>query len=68
MPSIPALRESKPFTHIEALELDHVPEQVTAVLTGEGIEVVNNAKVREVQGTSGSLLRWNWTATAAPRV
>ena len=86
MPSIPGLRESKPFTHIEALELDHVPEQllilgggyvglefaqafrrfgsrvtviegnarllegedddiahaVTAVLTGEGIEVVNN--------------------------
>ncbi len=90
MPSIPGLRESKPFTHIEALELDHVPEQlvilgggyvglefaqafrrfgsrvtviegnarllegedddiahaVTAVLTGEGIEVVNNVVSR----------------------
>src|SRR5215469_16412767 len=94
---IPGLRESKPLTHIEALELDHVPEHllilgggyvglefaqafrrfgsrvtiiersarllqdedddiaeaVTAVLTGEGIELVNNAGVREVRGTSG---------------
>jgi pyruvate/2-oxoglutarate dehydrogenase complex dihydrolipoamide dehydrogenase (E3) component len=97
---IPGLRESKPLTHIEALELDHVPEQllilgggyvglefaqafrrfgsrvtiiessarllpdedediaqaVTAVLTEEGIELVNNAEVREVQGTSGQLV------------
>jgi pyruvate/2-oxoglutarate dehydrogenase complex dihydrolipoamide dehydrogenase (E3) component len=97
---IPGLRESKPLTHIEALELDHVPEHllilgggyvglefaqafrrfgsrvtiigrsgrllhdedddiaqaVTAALTGEGIELVNNAAVREVQGTSGQLV------------
>src|SRR5215469_3323191 len=95
--SIPGLRESKPLTHIEALELDKVPEHllvlgggyvglefaqafrrfgsrvtiiersarllhdedddiaqaVISVLTGEGIELVNNADVREVQGTSG---------------
>ena len=25
---IPGLRESKPLTHIEALELDHVPQQL----------------------------------------
>jgi len=97
---IPGLRESKPLTHIEALELDHVPEHllifgggyvglefaqafrrfgsrvtviersgrllhdedddiahaVTGVLTGEGIELVNNANVREVQGTSGQIV------------
>lgn len=97
---IPGLRESKPLTHIEALELDHVPEHllifgggyvglefaqafrrfgsrvtiiersarllhdedddiaqaVTAVFTGEGIELVNNADVTEVQGTSGQLV------------
>ena len=97
---IPGLRESNPLTHIEALELDDVPQQllifgggyvglefaqafrrfgsrvtiiersarllhdedddianaVTAVLTGEGIEVVNNAEVREVQGSSGQLV------------
>ena len=100
IPSIPGLRESKPLTHIEALELDLVPEHlmicgggygglefaqafrrfgsrvtiiesnprllhdedddiaqaVTSVLTGEGIELVNNSDVREVQGTSGQIV------------
>src|SRR5215467_4157690 len=100
IPSIPGLRESKPLTHIEALELDHVPnhllvlgggyvglefaqafrrfgsrvtviesnarllqdedddiaQAVTSVLAGEGIELVNNADVREVRGTSGHLV------------
>jgi pyruvate/2-oxoglutarate dehydrogenase complex dihydrolipoamide dehydrogenase (E3) component len=100
IPPIPGLRESKPLTHIEALELDHLPEHllilgggyvglefaqafrrfgsrvtiiergarllhdedddiaqaVTAVLTAEGIEAVNNAEVREVQGASGQLV------------
>src|SRR6516165_5371277 len=100
IPSTPGLRESKPLTHIEALELDHVPKHllvlgggyvglefaqafrrfgsrvtiiesnprllhdedddivhaVTSVLAGEGIELVNNADVREVHGTSGQLV------------
>jgi len=100
IPSIPGLLESKPLTHIEALELDHVPKHllllgggyvglefaqafrrfgsrvtviesnarllhdedddiaqaVTSLLAGEGIELVNNADVREVQGTSGQLV------------
>jgi len=100
IPSIPGLRESKPLTHIEALELDQVPKHllvlgggyvglefaqafrrfgsrvtiiesnarllhdedddiaqaVTSVLAGEGIELVNNAEVRKVQGTSGQLV------------
>src|SRR5215468_578793 len=100
IPSTPGLRESKPLTHIEALELDHVPEHllvlgggyiglefaqafrrfgsrvtiigrsgrllhdedddiadaITAVLVREGIELVNNADVREVQGTSGQIV------------
>jgi len=100
IPSIPGLRESKPLTHIEALELDQVPEHllvlgggyiglefaqafrrfgsrvtviesnarllhdedddigqaVTSVLAGEGIELVNNADVTRVQGTSGQLV------------
>jgi pyruvate/2-oxoglutarate dehydrogenase complex dihydrolipoamide dehydrogenase (E3) component len=100
IPSIPGLLESKPLTHIQALELDHVPTQllilgggyvglefaqafrrfgssvtviehnarllqdedddiaqaVTGVLTGEGIELLNNVDVREVLGTSGQLV------------
>src|SRR5215813_9329484 len=28
IPAIPGLRESKPLTHIEALELDHIPEHL----------------------------------------
>ena len=100
IPSIPGLLESKPLTHIEALELDHVPKHllvlgggyvglefaqafrrfgsrvtviessarllhdedddiaqaVTSVIVGEGIELVNNADVKEVQGTSGQIV------------
>ena len=111
IPSIPGLRESKPLTHIEALELDHVPEHllvlgggyvglefaqafrrfgsrvtiiesnarllhdedddiahaVTAVLTGEGIELVNNADVKEVQGTSGQIVTVQLKHEGQPR-
>jgi len=100
IPSIPGLRESEPLTHIDALELDHVPEHllvlgggyvglefaqafrrfgsrvtiiesnarllpdedddiahaVATVLTGEGIELVNSADVKQVQGTSGQIV------------
>src|SRR5215467_6032532 len=100
IPSIPGLLESKPLTHIEALELDHLPQHllvlgggcvglefaqafrrfgsrvtiietnprllqdedddiadaITAVLTGQDTELVNNADVREVRGTSGHLV------------
>jgi len=100
IPSIPGLFESKPLTHIEALELDLVAEHllvlgggyiglefaqafrrfgsrvtviesgadllhdedddiaqaVTSVIAGEGIELVNNADVKEVQGTSGQIV------------
>jgi pyruvate/2-oxoglutarate dehydrogenase complex dihydrolipoamide dehydrogenase (E3) component len=100
IPSIPGLRESKPLTHVEALELDQVPEHllilgggyvglefaqafrrfgsrvtviegsarplhdedddvanaVAEVLTAEGIEIVNNADVRTVQGASGQVV------------
>jgi pyruvate/2-oxoglutarate dehydrogenase complex dihydrolipoamide dehydrogenase (E3) component len=110
IPSIPGLRESKPLTHVEALELDQVPEHllilgggyvglefaqafrrfgsrvtviernarilhdedddiasaVTEVLTGEGIEVVNNADVKEVQGSSGQLVTLQVNRKGAP--
>jgi pyruvate/2-oxoglutarate dehydrogenase complex dihydrolipoamide dehydrogenase (E3) component len=28
LPDVPGLSESKPLTHIEALELDHIPEHL----------------------------------------
>jgi pyruvate/2-oxoglutarate dehydrogenase complex dihydrolipoamide dehydrogenase (E3) component len=94
---IPGLREAKPLTHIDALELDELPrhllilgggyvglefaqamarfgsrvtvvehsdrvlsredpdvsEAVTKVLTGEGIQFINGAKVEKASGQSG---------------
>jgi len=37
-------------------EDDDIAQAVTSLLAGEGIELVNNADVREVQGTSGQLV------------
>ncbi len=31
IPDVPGLRESNPLTHIEALELDHLPEHLVVI-------------------------------------
>jgi len=44
------------YTTAKRAQTRSAPQTVTAVLTGEGIEVVTNSKVREVQGPSGQLV------------
>lgn len=66
--AIPDVAAARPLTHIEALELDSLPErlivfgggyvgvetaQTLAILKGEGVEVVLNAEPVSVDGLSG---------------
>jgi len=73
MPEIPGLAAAKPMTHVEALDLDRLPEHVIVLgggyvglelaqallenFTSEGIEVLLETKVREVEGLSGQQIR-----------
>src|SRR5215472_3852452 len=73
VPDIPGLAAAKPMTHVEALDLDRLPEHVVvlgggyvglevaqAVLenfTSEGIEVLLDTRVHQVSGLSGQKVR-----------
>jgi pyruvate/2-oxoglutarate dehydrogenase complex dihydrolipoamide dehydrogenase (E3) component len=48
--AIPGLAEAQPLTHIEALELDHIPEHL--VVIGSGYVGVEFAQVMDRFGSS----------------
>jgi pyruvate/2-oxoglutarate dehydrogenase complex dihydrolipoamide dehydrogenase (E3) component len=64
--NIPGLASAQPLTHIEALELDVVPEHredddviegLQKLLDDEGIKLIPKAKVKSVSGMSGQSVR-----------
>src|ERR1700688_2256539 len=73
IPDIPGLAAAKPMTHVEALDLDRLPEHVIVLgggyvglelaqallenFTSEGIEVLLDTRVHEVGGLSGQKVR-----------